>query len=172
MSGLKMMKRTGGIEEFEFIGLADALAIISKNKEKRLLARQKKGMSDTRQEEIEIQKDINDILDNDRVKVTSQAKEHEPYDGGDVLWEINPDDVDKPQSPNDTDVIGTWADLGSKESLNEAANVTPELENVIKDPIPLKSRQTNVLITVAGWVSYDTVIIFNYRTITHILTPR
>ena len=164
-----MMKRTGGIEEFEFIGLADALAIISKNKEKRSLARQKRGMTDTKQEEIEIQNDINDILDNERVNITPLPMQHEIQDSGDILWEIKPDYEETHENGNETDVIGSWADKSSKESLNQGSDRSPTMENTIKDPIPLKSRQTNVLITVAGWVSYDAVTNTNQRMIILIL---
>ena len=164
------MKRTGGIEEFEFLGLADALALITQNKEKRQLERQKKGKSDTKQEEIEIQKEINENIESDAINVTS-SKVPINDETGDILWEISADIDEKFNSPDKkTDVLGSWADMGSKEELGDQSETVPKLESTIKDPIPLKSRQTNVLITVAGWVSYDKVDSFSYdRMITLIL---
>ena len=171
MSGLKMMKRTGGIEEFEFIGLADALSIINNNKEKRLLERQKKGKSDTKQEELEIQKEINENVEHDSLKVTSN-KELLNEEIGDVLWEFNHEMEEKTNSPDKKENLGSWANLGSKGDGEEhIENPLARMESTIKDPIPPQSRQTNVLITVAGWVSYDKVF-ETKRMITHIRFQR
>ena len=50
MSGVKMMKRTRGIEEFEFIGIEEALEVIAKNKEKRTEERRKYRRREARQQ--------------------------------------------------------------------------------------------------------------------------
>ncbi|KAI8927915.1 hypothetical protein BC831DRAFT_152325 [Entophlyctis helioformis] len=55
MSGAKMMKRTRGIEEFEFLGLEDALKRLEENREKRRTERRKRYRREARAQQQEKQ---------------------------------------------------------------------------------------------------------------------
>jgi hypothetical protein len=157
MSGMKMMKRTRGIEQFEFLGLEDAILEIRKNKEQRKLQRisDKEGIN--RMREVEIQKDLHDHLSNshtfseyghentsNRESSTSTPIPNEfVHEEGEVLWEAA-------RSEASNEIL-------SPDKVSKVAEIEQEEEFTIRlsSSEETTSHQTNVLITVAGWVQFD-----------------
>ncbi|KAJ3254351.1 hypothetical protein HK103_007233 [Boothiomyces macroporosus] len=135
MSGMKMMKRTKGIEEFEFLGLSDALQQIEEHRATRLAERRKAQKLDDQQKR--------------EARKQSPQKE-DPHQEKDVetLWELD-----------SLSSEGNSLDIQRKEKPEAAAleeNESPMLSPATTtDEERNKGRQTNVLITVAGWVPYD-----------------
>ena len=119
MSGVKMMKRTRAIEEFEFLGISDALEIIEKNQEER----RKKWEIKTKKKTGTNNKEVPKSKSHDELVAANT-----------LLWEM-------PASSKDLDT------LEDKESL-DAFFSTPNSTEV-------NSKQTHVLITIAGFVTMD-----------------
>ncbi|KAL5038752.1 hypothetical protein RTP6_006015 [Batrachochytrium dendrobatidis] len=177
MSGVKMMRRTRGIEEFEFLGLEDALNIINKNREQRKADRRKRRGHESRVKPGEKQPQESDAAAKDGASVTSSSKESPLMSSSklpsistrpgsfsfgdarlannpkaDVLWEIS--------SVADSHV---GEDTQTKRALNvdEISTGDQDVNTGNDEPAQMgivnqkgnKSRQTNVLITVAGWIS-------------------
>jgi hypothetical protein len=141
MSGLKMMKRTRGIEEFEFIGIRDALKKIQENKKKREEERAKKDKSSR------------ENLKASAPTLTMPSKDKNP--STDVVWELKSNLSNEPLPQLQTEkVIDDWASKVGPEDEDEPSE--PILGHILEEPEDNISRQTNVLITVSGWVAYDT----------------
>jgi Skp family chaperone for outer membrane proteins len=149
MSGLKMMKRTRGIEEFEFLGLREALGKIAENKKKRKDEREKKGKVSTENLKETMNGTVNLPEKADNASSSLGANE--------ILWEMKSNMSEDVLPHPQTDVIiDQWAnkisvdedeDVVSNPVLEPTASAETSIENIY--------RETNVLITVSGWVAYD-----------------
>jgi hypothetical protein len=143
MSGIKMMKRTRGIEQFEFIGLEEALERISSNKEKRRLKRiaEKEGIAKMKEVELqnELQKHLDDPQDFRELETSNAQILDRNEIESDLFWEAqsisSDDNPPRNQRQDDTKKL--------------------EVHNISIVEEPVHNRQTSVLITVAGWVPYD-----------------
>lgn len=150
-----MMKRTRGIEQFEFLGLEDALSEIRKNKEKRKLQRisDKEGVN--RMREVEIQKDLHDHLSNSHLYTEYNTPSRESststpipsdfvHEEGEVLWEAA-----RSEASNDIAVPENETIVPENEQEEEEFTIR------VSNSEETTSHQTNVLITIAGWVQFD-----------------
>ncbi|KAI8907984.1 hypothetical protein EDD86DRAFT_208654 [Gorgonomyces haynaldii] len=159
MSGVKMMKRTKGIEEFEFLGLQDALEMIKQNKEKRKLEREAKQKKPHAVLQVEEQKRQEDAIKATNELHRSSSGKEDTLAPQQVLWDMTSEGDDSHVNEQATEqVIDKIAGLGSSNISLEPHDVAfdDDLDGMKgpEEPEPTP-RQTNVLITVAGWVSDD-----------------
>lgn len=154
MSGVKMMKRTRAIEEFEFIGIREALDSIETHRTQRKLKRKEK--------EPKLEKSV--PTDEE---IASLPKFVESTS---VIWDSaeNIEDSSSNQSPkkaNQSSIFITIrtdkSENNSTHSLGKDPDLAENLEHVIlsgpdqKSAATASSRLTNVLITIAGFVTHD-----------------
>jgi hypothetical protein len=149
MSGVKMMKRTRGIEEFEFLGISEALEIIKQNKQARQDSRDIKAKKDRKDNGEESDKqsvtsDSNAIYIHPADKLERKAKRvpKKVPPASTLLWEACGDE----SSNNDTE--SNFAD--SPTMLSPSPIKSPD---EVEEPTIIK--QTHVLITVTGFVTHD-----------------
>jgi hypothetical protein len=138
MSGYKMIKRTKGVNEFEFLALEDGLKLIAENKEKRRLARRRRWKKEARErKEKELEEErLQKLAEDQRRDPAAHYFTERPNTSGNkpdfeittTMWEAKEDD--------DDEVID---------------DKSPEIV-FVKDNT-LKPRQTNVIITVTGWLA-------------------
>nr|KAJ3421114.1 hypothetical protein HK105_004453 [Polyrhizophydium stewartii] len=197
MSGVKMMKRTRGIEEFEFLALEDALRIIAENKEKRKTERrkrrrrearaqlqEKKDQQEAKRKELEAQHQQQAAPSSDGSKAlpppvparpaglivadtanannASAANNNTANANTDVLWELSSvieTDAGFPDGNGNVDTVtldGFDDDLAST-IMGDDVPGDDELETRNRQNSQAsKTRQTSVLITIAGWVTNST----------------
>jgi hypothetical protein len=169
MSGVKMMKRTRDVQEFEFLSIEDAMILIMKHREERRIERLKKetqgqpepdsSVSEKKNEDLEVEKGteyINPIEENTAMWIKSmenlRSMSLRSMDTGGIS-----------SAPNSL--------AGDKTSILSAANSTFQGSMIVQDPesditshsyvhenpltLDSAARQTNVLITVAGWVYHN-----------------
>jgi Protein of unknown function (DUF726) len=129
MSGVKMMKRTRAIEEFEFIGIYEALELIRLHKEERKKIRESKNKT------LQISDEKRESMGEDEYQRQQEA-----------LANMSPYEYDGSQSES---VL--W-DAGSDTS--DAAS-TPKAKQEDEDEVVKPTKQTHVLITITGFVTHD-----------------
>ena len=196
MSGVKMMKRTRGIEQFEFLGIEEAMKLIQQHREERKMQRNKRLLREA--EEAALQKskeqEISTTSSSNRKK-SSNSKKTEAWTRSlkdvkhsgaytlDDLPSLSQDSI--PRISTSSSFPNLKVDLNVENQDNEQkeeyddhleSNETQEHEeeeDLDSEPhdvassaiysIPLEeaedtfshSRQTNVLITIAGWVVHS-----------------
>lgn len=141
-----MLKRTGGLTEFEFISYADAMDKIQESKRKREEDRRRRLKLERKKNQESIA-EINEFpIESDPVDIPSPAvRNHSPYPSGsgskskstekaELFWEAS-------EGEEEEDDKVYVDDLGFK-------------ARIIHNPEP-QVRQPTVLITVAGWQTYD-----------------
>ena len=204
MSGVKMMKRTRGVQEFEFLSIEDAMALILKHREERRLEKKKKeakGSKHNSKNSLEEKKgsrnNSKNSLEEEKISrkgstpgpgksksdPTDENKSHEKKEAY-----INPIDIHTELWVNSVENLRSESMKSLGQESNEAgASLTSVLQNIsaessvansetkgsmlVEDPESeissssyihekhlsrdSNSRQTNVLITVGGWVYHD-----------------
>ncbi len=126
------MKRTRGIEEFYFVGIEEALQNIYTNKENRAQNRKEKNKSELLEEEHQRQREA----------LQEARRLPQPVEeDNDLLW-----DAEEALS-GIHDAASVDCDQYSVKNFDEYDDFESETGII--------STQTNVLITVAGWVNYD-----------------
>ncbi|KAJ3415175.1 hypothetical protein HDV05_005455 [Chytridiales sp. JEL 0842] len=173
MSGMKMLKRTRGISQFEFISIDDAMRKIELHRKERAEKRRKKEKKE-RKAEAELKAaqlaadptssnqhsrqvsqagslNLETVTSIDGVDVPDGTSKPVDASGGDLLWEAESAASDPTSTRNSRDVKRPVSALSfttvSKESSfhNDTSEPTSP-----KEPKPAK--QTNVLMTISGWV--------------------
>ncbi|KAH6587874.1 hypothetical protein BASA50_011066 [Batrachochytrium salamandrivorans] len=170
MSGAKMMRRTRGIEEFEFLGLEDAIRMINENKEKRRAERRKRRRCEARQKQEE---EAHEGGASQARKASHAAglpaaparPGNHPIKGdtkltdatqSDVLWEMTSvADTDADEVPGDyaNDPVSAIGKDGEGHEHGDTASNDLHGSPDGSSKSATKAKPTNVLITVAGWVS-------------------
>lgn len=170
MSGVKMMKRTRGVQEFEFLSIEDAMELILKHREERRLERLQKETTVVEEKVGSLKKSSTHLDNSDTHKV----------DGIDYINSIEKNtaiwiDNVRSLSLRSMDSILNSSSAGlsvSGEIVNSsAANSTIKGSMVVQDTESdttsisflhantrtgkSEYRQTNVLITIAGWVYHS-----------------
>ncbi|KAJ3274251.1 hypothetical protein HDV01_003324 [Terramyces sp. JEL0728] len=135
MSGIKMMKRTKGIEEFEFLGFGDALAQIEEHRAIRAAERHKAQKVDDQQKR-------------EARKQSPKSKSPQTEKDVETLWEL--DSLSSEGNSLDIQRGENSVEIATKENDSPVLSPATTTDDEVN-----RGRQTNVLITVAGWVPYD-----------------
>jgi hypothetical protein len=172
MSGAKMMKRTRGIEQFEFLSMEDAVRIIEMHRAERRLQRQKR----LNQEASDAAKRVEEMKKEAEIQSSSRRSYDERSSGewAKSTRTLSLDDSRKGSSKPAKSEAGASSLTKDPQTASPLQNpaVTespPELPSDFgeaadddrsgvsapKTNEPAKSKQTNVLITIAGWVTHS-----------------
>jgi hypothetical protein len=179
MSGVKMMKRTRDVQQFEFLSIADAMALILKHREERRsekLKKSKQGKSSPKTQSDEKRRSINE-LDRRSTEILKDEKGVgyiNPIEYNTDLWVKSMTEL-RSNSMRSIDMSGIgsapYSEAGDDTPIVSVASTIITGSMVVEEPNsditshsfvhenPLAqdsaSRQTNVLITVAGWVYHN-----------------
>lgn len=150
MSGYKMIKRTKGIDEFEFITIEDALLLIAENQEKRKQSRRKRWRKEAR-EARELKE--RQLEGKEGLKAPILGDKEMLYSFSQISFDSIPSNTLSKKS-------SYHSLLDSKDRLNVETNVIWEAQEselspeiTVKDTY-YKPRLTNVIITISGWLTY------------------
>jgi Protein of unknown function (DUF726) len=175
-SGKSIIKRTRGIEQFEFINLAEAMKMIKKHKEERRSERIKSIKNDPDLKNLVFEQEVNvdnglnsplgtPILQNtplvdSKIAGNDSTSANADFDPPDVLWEVKSNASGLSvgtnsalKTTNDEDHLDNWATMGG----DNAEGVVPPSITVehVDESKQQAAKRTNVLITISGWCNND-----------------
>lgn len=134
-----MAKRTRGINEFEFLSIDDALVLIEENKIKRATERRRKWRREYREAKAKKAEEKLALEKEEREREERLGRKKSTEGGED--WEIQSTEMS---------VVSEVPSTAISETTVEQSTI----EGYRKLPKEQTSRQTNVLITIAGWLTY------------------
>lgn len=171
MSGVKMMKRTKGIEEFEFLGLKEALKVIKQNKASRKKARELKSKKSKTSDNDKIIVDDEYCSDfhvhsGERARAAAEAAKKSPKLNDEstiILWDSEAQRDSDDNALENTDTKKSSLELNRTKSEEEETSsnrcsiplFTTPSEITDADQCEPKMKQTHVLITICGFVTHD-----------------
>lgn len=172
MSGKAIVKRTRGIEEFEFLSLEEAMKKINEARESRRIKRLQSIKKDAVIKEQELQKELNSHLRSDsnlkgqpvsaRLPDSSSPDTANINSSMDLIFSVPDAEEDDERAGTEANAEKTlehWAGTGGNGEDDELA--PPLISPLISQQGDTaaaaneKNKQTHVLITVSGWVAYD-----------------